>query len=254
MRVFSVTGISGSGKTTTIEKIIEELKTRNYTVGSVKEIHFEGFSIDEEGTNTYRHSQVGAEPVTARGYEETDLLFKKRLSLKKIFSFYQHDYLVLEGVEKDYIPRVITAHNKNELKEQLNGSGPVFAISGRIAGKIDNFQKIPAFNPLTEPAALTDYVEEKVFSRLPGFSKKCCGDCGYSCAELAGLIISGQMERSDCCLQNKAVSLTIGRHEIEMVEFVQKVLKNTVLGVVSELDGFQKGKKIKIEIGKQYET
>ena len=39
MKVFSVIGLSKSGKTTTIENIIKELRRRNYTVGSVKEIH-----------------------------------------------------------------------------------------------------------------------------------------------------------------------------------------------------------------------
>jgi len=73
-----------TGKTTTIENVINELKKRRYSVGSVKEIHYEDFAIDKEGTNTYRHSQAGAELVTARGYNETDILYKERLSLQKI--------------------------------------------------------------------------------------------------------------------------------------------------------------------------
>jgi molybdopterin-guanine dinucleotide biosynthesis protein B len=52
MKVFSVIGLSKSGKTTTIENIIKELRRRNYTVGSVKEIHFEKFKMDIEGTFT----------------------------------------------------------------------------------------------------------------------------------------------------------------------------------------------------------
>lgn len=71
MKVFSVYGITKSGKTTTIENIIRELKRRGYTVGSVKEIHYEKFAIDTEGTNTDRHRRAGAEPVTARGHFET---------------------------------------------------------------------------------------------------------------------------------------------------------------------------------------
>ena len=46
MKLFSVIGITKSGKTTTIENIIRELRKRRYTVGSVKEIHFEAFAID----------------------------------------------------------------------------------------------------------------------------------------------------------------------------------------------------------------
>ncbi len=39
MKVFSVFGITQSGKTTTIEKIITELRKRRFTVGSVKKIY-----------------------------------------------------------------------------------------------------------------------------------------------------------------------------------------------------------------------
>ncbi|MFA7550797.1 MAG: molybdopterin-guanine dinucleotide biosynthesis protein MobB, partial [Sedimentibacter sp.] len=60
MKVFSVIGITKSGKTTTIENIIKELLKRNYTVGSVKEIHFEQFKMDPEGTNTFRHKTAGS--------------------------------------------------------------------------------------------------------------------------------------------------------------------------------------------------
>ena len=59
MKVFSVFGITKSGKTTTIENIIAELRKRRYSVGSVKEIHFEIFAIDTEGTNADRHKKDG---------------------------------------------------------------------------------------------------------------------------------------------------------------------------------------------------
>ncbi|MEG0019166.1 MAG: molybdopterin-guanine dinucleotide biosynthesis protein MobB, partial [Oscillospiraceae bacterium] len=67
MRIFTVRGITKSGKTTTIEKVISELKKRGYSVGSVKEIHYKQFKIDPEGTNTDRHKKAGSELVTARG-------------------------------------------------------------------------------------------------------------------------------------------------------------------------------------------
>ncbi|MCL0076168.1 molybdopterin-guanine dinucleotide biosynthesis protein MobB, partial [Dehalococcoidia bacterium] len=98
MKAFSVIGITQSGKTTTIENIIRGLKKRRYSVGSVKEIHFEEFAIDQEGTNTYRHRVAGSELVTARGYYETDILFPEQLSMEQILRFYEQDYIVLEGV------------------------------------------------------------------------------------------------------------------------------------------------------------
>ena len=100
MKVFSVCGITKSGKTTTIEHIIRALSARGYKVGSVKEIHFEAFAIDADPTkNTARHRRAGSELVTARGANETDVLFPGRLDMRTILSFYHgFDYVVLEGV------------------------------------------------------------------------------------------------------------------------------------------------------------
>jgi len=46
MKVFSIIGISKSGKTTVAERMIEKLSNRRYTVGSVKEIHYEKFTME----------------------------------------------------------------------------------------------------------------------------------------------------------------------------------------------------------------
>ncbi len=75
MKAFSVIGISKTGKTTSIEKIIKGLKKRNYSVASIKEIHFDSFAMDAPGTNTDRHRKAGSEIVTARGLNETDIMF-----------------------------------------------------------------------------------------------------------------------------------------------------------------------------------
>ena len=75
MKVISICGISDSGKTTTAEHIIKELRRRGYSVGSVKEIHYDQFKMDTEGSNTDRHRRAGSQLVTARGKYETDILF-----------------------------------------------------------------------------------------------------------------------------------------------------------------------------------
>lgn len=120
MKVVSVIGITDSGKTTTIENIIKELRLRNYTVGTVKEIHFHNFKMDVEGTNTDRHKKAGSQLVTARGENETDILFQEKLSIAKILSFYNHDYVILEGVREISIPKILTAHNINGIEDRLD--------------------------------------------------------------------------------------------------------------------------------------
>ena len=92
MKVISICGISDSGKTTTAEHIIKELRRRGYSVGSVKEIHYDQFKMDTEGSNTDRHRRAGSQLVTARGKYETDILFQEKLPIRDILSFYDFDY------------------------------------------------------------------------------------------------------------------------------------------------------------------
>lgn len=246
MKVFSVVGITESGKTTTIENIIKELKRRNYSVGSVKEIHFEQFAIDTEGSNTYRHKEAGSQLVTARGYYETDILFQERLSIDEILKFYNHDFVILEGVTDSNVPKIITAHNEEELLERLDDL--VFAISGRISNRLEEFEGLPVINTLDKVEKLVDLIEEKVFEKLPDFPEECCSQCGYSCNQLAALILKGKAKREDCALTDSKVKLQIDEKEIKMVPFVQRILSNAVLGVVKELEGYEEGKEITVRI------
>ena len=238
MRIFSVCGISKSGKTTTIELLIRELIKRGYTVGSVKDIHFEKFAIDTPGTNTHRHKQAGANPVTARGLYETDIMFDKQLGIPEILRFYNQDFVILEGVREAGIPAILTAHSAGELDEQYMPF--VFAVSGRIAAQVNNYNGLPVIDATADITALADLVERTVYHYLPMQTKECCGLCGFDCETLGRRIISGESLPGDCLLQ-KRVTLTVNGHEIEMVPFVQAILKNAVLGVAKELRGYEKG-------------
>lgn len=251
MKAFSVYGYTQSGKTTTIENIIRELKKRRYSVGSVKEIHYEKFEIDTKGSNTDRHKKAGSELVTARGYFETDVLFPEKLPIEKILSFYDQDYVVLEGVTDYNIPKILSAKSIEEIEARIDEG--VFAISGRIANEIDSYKGIPVINSIDNLDALVNLVEEKVFEILPDFDPNCCSACGYDCRTLGIKILRGEANREDCVISKNKVKLFIDDREINMVPFVQNILSNAVKGVVSELDGYKRDAQIRIEIGNENE-
>lgn len=246
MKVFSVVGITESGKTTTIENIIKELRKRGYSVGSVKEIHFEQFAIDTEGSNTYRHKEAGSQLVTARGNYETDILFQEKLSVEKILKFYDHDFVVLEGVTDANVPKIITAHNEKEVLERLDDMA--FAISGKLSNTLEEFETLPVINTMDNVERLVDLIEEKVYDKLPDFPEECCDKCGYNCRQLGAMILKGQAKREDCILKESKVKLQIDGKDIDMVPFVQNILSNAILGVVKELEGYEKGKQITVRI------
>ena len=63
-KVLLVVGYKKVGKTTLIEKLIPELSTRGYRVGTVKHHHSQvAVSVDTAGTDTWRHRQAGASSV-----------------------------------------------------------------------------------------------------------------------------------------------------------------------------------------------
>ncbi len=157
MKVFSIIGTSKSGKTTTVEALAAELRRRNYTVGSMKDIHFEGFAMDREGTNTYRHKAAGSQLVTARGLYETDVMFQARLSLGEILRFYDHDFVILEGAQDFLGPGIITAHTEAEVEERKRAG--VFAIAGQISNRLTEYRGLPVINAITAAAKLADLIE-----------------------------------------------------------------------------------------------
>ncbi len=244
MRVFAVLGVSKSGKTTTIEAIIRELRRRRYTVGTVKDIHFEAFAIDGPGTNTNRHRAAGASLVTARGLGETDVLFPARLPVEQILRFYDQDFVILEGAADANVPRIITAHSLAEVAERRDPRA--FAVSGVIAAGAREVEGLPAFDARTDVAALVDLIEAKVGRILPNVPVECCGHCGSSCEELLAAILRGERSREDCRLDTAEVELRIDGEKVKIVPFVQDLLRDTLTGLVGNLEGYRRNGRIEI--------
>ncbi len=132
MKIFSVVGVRKSGKTTTVEILIEELKKRGFTVGTVKTINCPMFSMEEKETsNTYRHKKAGADVVCASAGGETAFIYSRGMEQNRIFEKLDTDYLILEGDYQADVPRIVCAHTEQEVLERKNGY--TFLVAGRIA-------------------------------------------------------------------------------------------------------------------------
>lgn len=244
MKVFSVTGLTGSGKTTTIEKLIGELKNRGFSVGTVKEIHNDQFKLDIEGKNTYRHRKAGSEIVTARASQETDIMYRGHKNIYEVLSHYDTDYVILEGARDIVAPEIACcSENGTPIISPLT-----FALSGRIANNINEYQGLPVISAVNDLANLTDLILERVPDLIIPVEKECCQLCGYDCYNFLAEYLRGNEKLDKCVLKNKTVTLTVNGSEITMVPFVQKILKNAVIGVVKELNGFVDSAEITVKI------
>jgi molybdopterin-guanine dinucleotide biosynthesis protein B len=160
MKVFSVFGVSDSGKTTTVEAIIGELVKRGFSVGTIKDIHFQDFAMDQQGTDTWRHKEAGAEMVTARGLRETDILFNARLPLGKLLEFYDQDFVVLEGANNFLGPGIISACQEHEIEYRMRDN--IFALVGKISEKLSEYKGLPVLDGRKDAVKLVDLIEENV--------------------------------------------------------------------------------------------
>ena len=246
MKVISVSGITKTGKTTTIENIIKELVRRGYSVGTVKEIHNEAFAIDSEGKNTYRHRQAGAGTVTALGYYETDVLYKGKMDIYDVLKHYTEDFVILEGVENANVPNIATAKQVEDLKD----NDLTFLISGVIANSVkDEIKSLQVLSAIDDIKEIVDKILEVTPDLMPKMDIDCCGSCGMSCRELLKAIIKGKAKVTDCVIRTKnKVKLSINGKDVYIVPFVDKILYNEIMGVVKELKGFFKGSTIEIKL------
>jgi molybdopterin-guanine dinucleotide biosynthesis protein B len=113
--IVSIIGISESGKTTLMEKLIRELKSRNYRIATVKHTAEEA-TLDKPGKDTWRHLQAGSE-VTVLASENGMVMMKPVTSegtLDEIARLFGEDYdiILAEGFKQSDAPK-IEVHRKN---------------------------------------------------------------------------------------------------------------------------------------------
>ncbi|MDZ7341447.1 MAG: molybdopterin-guanine dinucleotide biosynthesis protein B [candidate division KSB1 bacterium] len=248
MKVFQVCGFHQTGKTTTVSALIQRFKASGNMVASLKDIHFEGFQLEQPNKNTYVHRQAGADLVVARGKQETDFMYSRQFSLPEIASLITADWLVVEGMNHFPLPKIVCGKTEAEVDRFLDRR--TFAIAGIIGERLTDYRGLRVFNPLNAESAneLWALATRVVFPMLPYVEDDCCRLCGLTCRELVEAIVQGEKSYHDCTINETNVHLKIGGIQIPIVPFVQRVLKNNVLAVVNELKGWQAGKPIEVLI------
>ena len=223
MRIIMIKGYSKTGKTSTVTALVSELRRRGYTVGTVKDIHFEGYEADTLNTDTYKHRKAGARRVTARGPKDTSIILDRQMTIEEILKYYKEEFVILEGDSGLKCPNIVTGRTTEDLDKRLDEN--TIGFTGIIAGNVNDgeapaleeYKGLPVINGITEVEKMADLVEKKAKHQASA---------------------TGDID----------VELTIGGEEIFMVPFVKNTIKNVVVGAVMALDGYEEGKEIVIKI------
>ena len=129
--LFGFYGKSNSGKTTLIQRLIQQLTKNNYKVATIKKTS-KKIGIDNKNKDTWKFSTSGSNLVVLSSPIETDFIIKDKLLtieiLQKIIEFGEYDVIFIEGANDPSIPKI----RVGDVKERSN----------TIVQYHDNFEEI----------------------------------------------------------------------------------------------------------------
>lgn len=162
--ILSIVGKSDTGKTTLLEKIVRELRSRGWRVATVKhDAH--SFDIDHEGKDSWRHKQAGAcmtiisSPSKIAVVADTD----HDHSLDEIHDLFVRDVdiVITEGYKRERHPKIEVF--RSELRRELlcTDDENLIAIAGDYSEPPNG---VPVFD-LDDARQLCNFIEERFLGR-----------------------------------------------------------------------------------------
>ena len=210
--IVSIVGKSKSGKTTLIEKLIGELKSRGYRMATIKHTP-QGMSLGEPDKDNWRHLQAGSETTVTTSPDKMVLIkpVVKELTLDEIAHLLGEDYdiVLAEGFKQGKAPK-IEVHRK-EVGPPLEAVTKLIALitDEPLATKVRQF-------PLEDIKGLANLLEE-------GFIKP----------------------------QQERISLYVNNAPISLSTFPKECITNVLLGMVSSLKGIDEVRSLEVKVKRQ---
>ncbi|MBU8909892.1 MAG: molybdopterin-guanine dinucleotide biosynthesis protein B [Desulfobacterales bacterium] len=119
-KIITIVGKSNSGKTTFLEKLIFLLTDRGYKIGSVKHAH-DGFEMDKEGKDSWRHRKAGARASLVITQNEAAVVKDDKTGyIEKMRSYlFDMDLILAEGFKKQNLLKIEVFRTGSVHKEPL---------------------------------------------------------------------------------------------------------------------------------------
>lgn len=153
--LLAITGYSGTGKTTLLEKLIPQLNQQNIKVGLIKHSHH-NIDIDKQGKDSYRLRMAGANPTVIVCDERWAMMVETPSAkmtfedLVKQLQTQNIDLILVEGFKQDALPK-IQLHRKvihkplPELDKFTLATATDYPISRENLLDINNIEQIATF-------------------------------------------------------------------------------------------------------------
>ncbi len=212
--VICFVGAKNAGKTTILENIIPVLSDRGYRVGTVKhDVH--GFEMDKEGKDTWRHSRAGAGCVCISSPDKVAVIrsVDTEMDLAEIVTryFWREDIILAEGFKGSHFPKVEVF--RKEIEDSPVCSNPERDNLIAIFGDIPEGINVRHFG-WKDIHPLVDFIEERYLK-----SRKA-----------------------------KAVSVLVDGKSLPMNDFVERIVGETIEGLLKSLRGWKNPDQVVISI------
>ncbi len=139
MKIIGVVGWKNTGKTTLIEKLIMEFNKRNLSVSTIKHSHH-NFSVDRQGTDSYRHFRAGANETILASDKKWTKFSRQVSDCENSFNYLIKqispvDIVLVEGFKS-------SGHRKIEVVNRIIERKPLYKSDQTICGLIFDQHKI----------------------------------------------------------------------------------------------------------------
>jgi len=242
VRVIGIIGYKKSGKTTLTLKLSDELIKRGYKVAVVKHIN-ENLDLVNSDTSKYKEILTQVAAITP---EESVIFLRNKKNLDEIIKYFEADIILIEGFKKEKtFPKIVCLRSESEKAELFDG---LQLCTASLISK-DMSPRVSKFNILNNEdiEKIAEIAINKSF-KLPNLN---CGECGYQdCYGLAQEIVKGNKTSGDCFSLEPSTLVKVNGKIISMNPFIAKIVKNTIIGLLSSLKGFVKGD-VEIKIRKK---
>ena len=243
-RAVAVVGFKDAGKTQVVEAVVRELTRRGHRVGTLKHTSMD-HPLDTPGKDTWRHREAGSAASAILTSEEAAIFLGHPMGVAEAAErLGPIDILVLEGFRSlDAVPRILIPRSPEEVEALANGLE--IAISGPdVEGLHIGVKSVPIIS-LSRAGELAELITSRAFPLLPGLN---CGGCGYDrCGDLARAVLAGEAEVGRCVAHaGGAVQLRVDGLGVALNPFVQRVMRNVILGVIRTLKGIEEPRRVEV--------
>ncbi len=199
MKVFAFVGLSDSGKTHLMRKLIGKLKSKGYAVSVIKHCPH-GFDLEKQEKDTAQFMEAGSNSVCMYSPDGTVVYQRKKteLDVMKLSREYLKwsDFILVEGASSNKKLKKIEVLRKGLSEKILCSPEELIAV----VSDFDVGKDIPVFHP-DDMDKIADFLENYPHEKEPH------------------------------------IQLDIDGVSVPMNPFVQKIFSNTLMGMIRSLEG-----------------